>query len=131
MMRGRLLVEGLALPSTLLPGPNVAIEPLYNQWYVWWYLLSPATAPLFVEEPMTPLSQRPCVSRLARRTVRTWTRWLPLLLCGLAGAALTPETPAGGQRFGVRAFIASMWVMISPPASTQAGRPPSISRALA
>ncbi len=28
--------------------PNVAIEPLYNQWYVWWYLLSPATAPLFV-----------------------------------------------------------------------------------
>jgi L-ascorbate metabolism protein UlaG (beta-lactamase superfamily) len=28
--------------------PNVAIEPLYNQWYVWWYLVSPATAPLFV-----------------------------------------------------------------------------------
>jgi L-ascorbate metabolism protein UlaG (beta-lactamase superfamily) len=28
--------------------PNVAIEPLYNQWYAWWYLLSPATAPLFV-----------------------------------------------------------------------------------
>ncbi|QRO01972.1 MBL fold metallo-hydrolase [Archangium violaceum] len=28
--------------------PNVAIEPLYNQWYAWWFLLSPATAPLFV-----------------------------------------------------------------------------------
>ncbi|QSQ15324.1 MBL fold metallo-hydrolase [Myxococcus landrumensis] len=28
--------------------PNVAIEPLYNQWYAWWYLLSPATAPMFV-----------------------------------------------------------------------------------
>ncbi|MCE9671369.1 MBL fold metallo-hydrolase [Myxococcus stipitatus] len=28
--------------------PNVALEPLYNQWYAWWYLLSPATAPLFV-----------------------------------------------------------------------------------
>ena len=27
---------------------NVAIEPLYNQWYAWWYLISPATAPLFV-----------------------------------------------------------------------------------
>ena len=28
--------------------PNVAVEPLYNQWYAWWYLLAPATAPLFV-----------------------------------------------------------------------------------
>ncbi|HEU4533361.1 MAG TPA: MBL fold metallo-hydrolase [Polyangiaceae bacterium] len=28
--------------------PNVSVEPLYNQWYAWWYLLSPATAPLFV-----------------------------------------------------------------------------------
>ncbi|RJS16738.1 MBL fold metallo-hydrolase [Corallococcus sp. H22C18031201] len=28
--------------------PDVALEPLYNQWYVWWFLLSPATAPLFV-----------------------------------------------------------------------------------
>jgi len=27
--------------------PNVAIEPLVNQWYSWWYLLAPATAPLF------------------------------------------------------------------------------------
>jgi L-ascorbate metabolism protein UlaG (beta-lactamase superfamily) len=27
---------------------NVAVEPLYNQWYAWWYLLAPATAPLYV-----------------------------------------------------------------------------------
>lgn len=27
---------------------NVAIEPLYNQWYAWWYLIPPTTAPLFV-----------------------------------------------------------------------------------
>jgi L-ascorbate metabolism protein UlaG (beta-lactamase superfamily) len=27
---------------------NLAVEPLYNQWYAWWYLVSPATAPLFV-----------------------------------------------------------------------------------
>jgi L-ascorbate metabolism protein UlaG (beta-lactamase superfamily) len=27
---------------------NVAAEPLYNQWYAWWYLLAPATAPLYV-----------------------------------------------------------------------------------
>src|ERR1043166_7200796 len=25
---------------------NVQIEPLYNQWYAWSYLISPATAPL-------------------------------------------------------------------------------------
>ncbi len=28
--------------------PNVAVEPLYNQWYAWWYLVPPTTAPLFV-----------------------------------------------------------------------------------
>lgn len=28
---------------------NLAIEPLYNQWYAWWYLVAPATAPLFVQ----------------------------------------------------------------------------------
>jgi L-ascorbate metabolism protein UlaG (beta-lactamase superfamily) len=28
--------------------PNVAIEPLYNQWYTWWYLIPPHTAPMFV-----------------------------------------------------------------------------------
>ncbi|WNG47495.1 MBL fold metallo-hydrolase [Archangium minus] len=27
---------------------NVAIEPLYNQWYAWYYLITPATAPLYV-----------------------------------------------------------------------------------
>ncbi len=27
---------------------NVAVEPLYNQWYAWWYLVAPATAPLYV-----------------------------------------------------------------------------------
>jgi L-ascorbate metabolism protein UlaG (beta-lactamase superfamily) len=28
--------------------PNVSIEPLYNQWYTWWYLIPPQTAPMFV-----------------------------------------------------------------------------------
>ncbi|NMO21045.1 MBL fold metallo-hydrolase [Pyxidicoccus fallax] len=28
--------------------PNVVAEPLYNQWYAWWFLASPMTAPLFV-----------------------------------------------------------------------------------
>jgi L-ascorbate metabolism protein UlaG (beta-lactamase superfamily) len=28
--------------------PNVALEPLYNQWYAWWYLIPPATAPMFI-----------------------------------------------------------------------------------
>lgn len=27
---------------------NVIAEPLYNQWYSWWFLAAPATAPLFV-----------------------------------------------------------------------------------
>ncbi|MFY0565966.1 MBL fold metallo-hydrolase [Archangium lansingense] len=27
---------------------NVALEPLYNQWYAWWYLVAPSTAPLYV-----------------------------------------------------------------------------------
>ena len=30
--------------------PTVAIEPLYNQWYAWWFLIAPATAPLFVSK---------------------------------------------------------------------------------
>ncbi|HZI13112.1 MAG TPA: MBL fold metallo-hydrolase [Myxococcus sp.] len=37
----------MSQPSLFLK-PNVAIEPLYNQWYAWWFLISPATAPLFV-----------------------------------------------------------------------------------
>ncbi|HEX3764429.1 MAG TPA: MBL fold metallo-hydrolase [Kofleriaceae bacterium] len=28
--------------------PNVSIEPLYNQWYAWTYLIPPQTAPMFV-----------------------------------------------------------------------------------
>ncbi|HEX4423590.1 MAG TPA: MBL fold metallo-hydrolase [Kofleriaceae bacterium] len=28
--------------------PNIALEPLYNQWYAWWYLIPPQTAPMFV-----------------------------------------------------------------------------------
>lgn len=28
--------------------PSVAVEPLFNQWYAWWYLLAPATAPMLV-----------------------------------------------------------------------------------
>ncbi len=28
--------------------PNIAIEPLCNQWYAWWYLIPPATAAMFV-----------------------------------------------------------------------------------
>ncbi|HYO59397.1 MBL fold metallo-hydrolase [Archangium sp.] len=27
---------------------NITIEPLYNQWYAWWYLIPPSTAPMFV-----------------------------------------------------------------------------------
>jgi L-ascorbate metabolism protein UlaG (beta-lactamase superfamily) len=27
---------------------NVVIEPLFNQWYAWWYLISPMTASLYV-----------------------------------------------------------------------------------
>lgn len=28
--------------------PNVVAEPLFNQWYAWSYLISPATAPMYV-----------------------------------------------------------------------------------
>ncbi len=30
--------------------PDVALEPLYNQWYAWWYLIAPQTAPMFVAQ---------------------------------------------------------------------------------
>lgn len=36
---------------------NVALEPLYNHWYAWWYLMSPATAPLFVANLHVKLMQ--------------------------------------------------------------------------
>jgi L-ascorbate metabolism protein UlaG (beta-lactamase superfamily) len=29
---------------------DVALEPLYNQWYAWWYLIPPQTAPMFVAQ---------------------------------------------------------------------------------
>lgn len=34
--------------SELYLKQNVVAEPLYNQWYAWWFLASPMTAPLFV-----------------------------------------------------------------------------------
>jgi hypothetical protein len=27
--------------------PDVALEPLFNRWYAWWYLIPPQTAPMF------------------------------------------------------------------------------------
>jgi L-ascorbate metabolism protein UlaG (beta-lactamase superfamily) len=35
-------------PPSLYLKQNVVTEPLYNQWYAWWFLASPMTAPLFV-----------------------------------------------------------------------------------
>ncbi|HZI15700.1 MAG TPA: MBL fold metallo-hydrolase [Myxococcus sp.] len=58
--------------------PNVAIEPLYNQWYVWWYLLSPATAPLFV----TNLHQKLMQSFVANPDVHVAALKNPLLMGG-------------------------------------------------
>lgn len=29
---------------------NVVVEPLFNQWYAWWHLISPMTAPLYVAQ---------------------------------------------------------------------------------
>ncbi|MDY7229487.1 MBL fold metallo-hydrolase [Hyalangium rubrum] len=37
----------MSAPSLFLK-QNVALEPLYNRWYAWCYLVSPATAPLVV-----------------------------------------------------------------------------------
>lgn len=36
---------------------NVALEPLYNHWYAWIYLLAPATAPLYVAHQHVKLMQ--------------------------------------------------------------------------
>ena len=36
---------------------NVALEPLYNQWYAWWYLIPPQTAPMFVAHLHTRIMQ--------------------------------------------------------------------------
>jgi L-ascorbate metabolism protein UlaG (beta-lactamase superfamily) len=37
----------MSVPTRYLK-PNIALEPLYNQWYAWWYLIAPHTAPMFV-----------------------------------------------------------------------------------
>ena len=37
-----------SLNSEMYLKGNVMIEPLFNQWYAWSYLISPATAPMFV-----------------------------------------------------------------------------------
>ncbi|GHG99355.1 MBL fold metallo-hydrolase [Comamonas sp. JC664] len=58
--------------------PNVAIEPLYNQWYAWWYLLSPATAPLFV----TNLHQKLMQSFVANPDVHVAALKNPMLMGG-------------------------------------------------
>lgn len=36
---------------------NIALEPLYNQWYAWWYLIPPQTAPMFVANLHTRIMQ--------------------------------------------------------------------------
>lgn len=36
---------------------NIALEPLYNQWYAWWYLIPPQTAPMFVAHLHTRIMQ--------------------------------------------------------------------------
>jgi L-ascorbate metabolism protein UlaG (beta-lactamase superfamily) len=36
------------MPAAQYLKPNVSLEPLYNQWYAWWYLIPPQTAPMFV-----------------------------------------------------------------------------------
>jgi L-ascorbate metabolism protein UlaG (beta-lactamase superfamily) len=58
--------------------PNVALEPLYNQWYVWWYLLSPATAPLFV----TNLHQKLMASFVANPDIHVAALKNPALMGG-------------------------------------------------
>jgi len=37
--------------------PSVAIEPLVDHWYAWWYLLAPATAAMFTAKMHIPLLQ--------------------------------------------------------------------------
>jgi L-ascorbate metabolism protein UlaG (beta-lactamase superfamily) len=58
--------------------PDVAMEPLYNQWYVWWYLLSPQTAPLFV----TNLHQKLMASFVANPEVHVAALKNPALMGG-------------------------------------------------
>jgi thioester reductase-like protein len=37
--------------------PNVIVEPLFNQWYAWSYLVSPATAALYVKNSHIPIME--------------------------------------------------------------------------
>jgi thioester reductase-like protein len=37
--------------------PNVIIEPLFNQWYAWSYLISPATAAMYIANSHIPIMQ--------------------------------------------------------------------------
>ncbi|MGH1392475.1 MAG: thioester reductase domain-containing protein [Trichormus sp.] len=37
--------------------PNVIIEPLFNQWYAWSYLISPATAAMYIANSHVPIMQ--------------------------------------------------------------------------
>jgi len=43
-------------PPTYLK-PNVIIEPLFNQWYAWSYLISPATAAMYIANSHVPIMQ--------------------------------------------------------------------------
>jgi L-ascorbate metabolism protein UlaG (beta-lactamase superfamily) len=40
--------KGLVMTNPQYLRPNVSIEPLYNRWYAWLYLIPPHTAPMFV-----------------------------------------------------------------------------------
>ncbi|MDB9316587.1 thioester reductase domain-containing protein [Nodularia spumigena] len=37
--------------------PNVIVEPLFNQWYAWSYLISPATAAMYIAHSHLPIMQ--------------------------------------------------------------------------
>ena len=37
--------------------PNVIIEPLFNQWYAWSYLISPATSAMYIANSHVPIMQ--------------------------------------------------------------------------
>ncbi|WP_224364088.1 MBL fold metallo-hydrolase [Hyalangium versicolor] len=45
------------MPQPMYLKQNVALEPLYNQWYAWWYLIPPQTAPMFVAQLHTRIMQ--------------------------------------------------------------------------
>jgi hypothetical protein len=47
--------------------PNALIEPLFNQWYAWSYLLSPASAAMFVANAHLKLMSSPRRRSTSRR----------------------------------------------------------------